>query len=748
MNDENDVNMSGGALVDVCSDVNIGNDRSTSEGVPAGMCSDVCNDVSTKNDVNRSGCVVVDVWNDVDFEKDVSCRSGVLGDMCSGANIENGVNRFGGVVVDARSDVDVVDEGVLFDVCGNANVVNVADRNACTYANMEYNTNRTRDMMIDVRSDVNDVNVEDEVSVTANSENDGTRDVPNKTGVSATCCLKIASLNVCGLMSKLKYPEFCEMLVSNDIICLTETKTDDLDSFGFDGFTCFMKNRSIYKRKSGGIALLVRNKILNMVKIVEHADFQRRIEKSLRKFYRFVDFCVFNDGLFFELPCETQNDTNCKKLLVFALYIPPEGSVYSNRSSFTELEETLLHIYLDNVLIMGDLNARTGDSSDYIWDTAALDNVLDDVSTTELMTISNKTRSQDVGKNNFGLALIYFCISQRLLIVNGRVGGDADLGKFTCKNASLVYYVIASSCVFPCICDFYVGDFDECLSDIHCPVFIKLKTGTDSHETIHNVNVSQGMMGFAKPVWRPGDERDYLAEIDEGGVDVIYDRMQKLQESTDSINQSDIDDITDGICSLLTNAAVRLDMYQSQTCMREDKGQKKKKKKKSQEDREIKKKNKYPWFDAERKKKRAEYRKAKGMHKSHANYYTKGERARAHKEYKKVLNMKSRMHTKVFHERIRSLRFSDLPAYWRILNSINVQKKHTVDAISHDLFAEHFEKLGNIPEEELHTFDNETDIFVHDDLENDISADEVLKCTKKLKNKKKPVGMMVYLMNS
>ena len=41
------------------------------------------------------------------------------------------------------------------------------------------------------------------------------------------------------------------MLVSNDIICLTETKMDDLDSFDFDGFTCFMKIRSIYKRKSG-----------------------------------------------------------------------------------------------------------------------------------------------------------------------------------------------------------------------------------------------------------------------------------------------------------------------------------------------------------------------------------------------------------------------------------------------------------------------------------------------------------------
>ena len=54
------------------------------------------------------------------------------------------------------------------------------------------------------------------------------------------------------------------------------------------------------------------------------------------------------------------------------------------------------------------------------------------------------------------------------------------------------------------------------------------------------------------------------------------------------------------------------------------------------------------------------------------------------------------------------------------MNSDNHQKKHVVDAISHN----HFEKLGNIPEEELfHTFDNETDIFVHDDLENDISAD-------------------------
>ena len=60
-----------------------------------------------------------------------------------------------------------------------------------------------------------------------------------------------------------------------------------------------MKNRNIYKRKwggggggGGGIALLVRNQILNMVKIVEHVDFQRRIEKSLHKFGRFRFLCL------------------------------------------------------------------------------------------------------------------------------------------------------------------------------------------------------------------------------------------------------------------------------------------------------------------------------------------------------------------------------------------------------------------------------------------------------------------------
>ena len=58
-----------------------------------------------------------------------------------------------------------------------------------------------------------------------------------------------------------------------------------------------------------------------MVKIEEHVDFQRLIEKRLRTFYRFVDLSVFNDGLFFELPCEIQNVIVRNYLFVLWIYL-------------------------------------------------------------------------------------------------------------------------------------------------------------------------------------------------------------------------------------------------------------------------------------------------------------------------------------------------------------------------------------------------------------------------------------------
>jgi hypothetical protein len=94
----------------------------------------------------------------------------------------------------------------------------------------------------------NDVDPEtDDVEIETNSEFDQTDDV-----------LKITSLNVCGIKSKLKIPDFHEFIQEYDLLCVTETKMDDLDiPLILDllplGYTALFKNRlPIAMFKSGG----------------------------------------------------------------------------------------------------------------------------------------------------------------------------------------------------------------------------------------------------------------------------------------------------------------------------------------------------------------------------------------------------------------------------------------------------------------------------------------------------------------
>jgi exonuclease III len=42
---------------------------------------------------------------------------------------------------------------------------------------------------------------------------------------------------------RLQYPELCELIKKNDIVCLQETKTDDIDKIDLEGYTFKMKNR-------------------------------------------------------------------------------------------------------------------------------------------------------------------------------------------------------------------------------------------------------------------------------------------------------------------------------------------------------------------------------------------------------------------------------------------------------------------------------------------------------------------------
>ena len=133
--------------------------------------------------------------------------------------------------------------------------------------------------------------------------------------------LKICTINVCGLKSKLLYPEFDDFLDKYDIICITESKLDRFDSINLDNFSIITNNRSIFKSKSGGIALLYKNSLSSSIRFLVKSD--GILLASLSK-----DICGF-------------------PVLFVCVYCPPEGSVYANDDIFTELEQ----IILDNMMV-------------------------------------------------------------------------------------------------------------------------------------------------------------------------------------------------------------------------------------------------------------------------------------------------------------------------------------------------------------------------------------------------------------
>ena len=72
--------------------------------------------------------------------------------------------------------------------------------------------------------------------------------------------LKLLSLNVCGLKSKLKIPEFIETVNSYDIVALQESKLDDVDNIEVPGYTVFcQKRKKISRYRSDGTAFLFRH---------------------------------------------------------------------------------------------------------------------------------------------------------------------------------------------------------------------------------------------------------------------------------------------------------------------------------------------------------------------------------------------------------------------------------------------------------------------------------------------------------
>jgi hypothetical protein len=75
--------------------------------------------------------------------------------------------------------------------------------------------------------------------------------------------INIITINVCGLIRRIQYPECFELVNDYDIFCFVETKTDDVDEIDLPGFIIKMKNRFQLRSrvKSGGIIVRFRKSL-------------------------------------------------------------------------------------------------------------------------------------------------------------------------------------------------------------------------------------------------------------------------------------------------------------------------------------------------------------------------------------------------------------------------------------------------------------------------------------------------------
>ena len=267
--------------------------------------------------------------------------------------------------------------------------------------------------------------------------------------------VNIICLNVCGLVTKSHYPEFKDLMNNYYInMCFTESKTDDTDQVDIPGFEIYMKNRFKFKRvRSGGITPAIREHLHNYI---HEIDSNSRYVKWFK-----LDKNAFNEG---------------GDILFGIVYIPPENSSYCVGDPYGELEQEYVRLSAsyDFVCLLGDFNARTSASDDYIEisknDDAVVHEILENNDQLDVFTNFNiplKRKSRDERKNNFGNQLLDMCKYNDLFICNGRMGDDKNTGEFTCKNVSVVDYVIGSSKFLTIVETFSVLEFSKLLSDAH-----------------------------------------------------------------------------------------------------------------------------------------------------------------------------------------------------------------------------------------------------------------------------------------
>jgi len=357
--------------------------------------------------------------------------------------------------------------------------------------------------------------------------------------------LKLSFWNVENIFSK-KIPKlhddkFLDYLSQGDIVGLTETQTPD--KFDISGYKTFCKSRKKAKRArkfSGGLAFIVKNELMKGCQIVPCNSPDALWLKLDRNF-----FCLSRD------------------IFVCVVYISPANSTFSAKLDYCPFEALELDIEnfskLGNIIVGGDLNARTSNRNDFISHDSHPDILERHVPLPSFYDYNDESLpmriNQDAMVNSYGNKLLNLCQSHNLTILNGRKAGDS-LGYFTCykhNGSSVIDYILTSPSLFSSVLYFKVGDLTP-FSD-HCMVYMQLLLSSLFEQ--QPFGTSEDTLPLqpipSRFIWDDNSAAKFKNSLERPD---IANQISDFMKESISTEQDGIDTAVKGLSDIFRNAAV------------------------------------------------------------------------------------------------------------------------------------------------------------------------------------------------
>ena len=166
------------------------------------------------------------------------------------------------------------------------------------------------------------------------------------------------------------------------------------------------------------------------------------------------------------------------------------------------------------------------------------------------MHIPITRKSQCTKVNKTGTKLLEICKLNNLLILNGRLGKDSTIGKFTFRNTSVIDYTISTPQILHQFKEFEIIELDGLYSDGRCLQSMSLQI---SHKSKQTAKIDQeGKDNCRLPKWKSIKEQEFVNNLND----------TKLAEITNMLNNCPNDnikpylnDVSDRISKLFIESA-------------------------------------------------------------------------------------------------------------------------------------------------------------------------------------------------